>query len=159
MATDKAMRDLLARLLSWEDAHVGFDEAVADMAEHLRGRQVSGLHSPWELLEHLRITQHDILDFSVNPDYQEMSWPKDYWPGSPAPPSPEAWDESVAQFKRDRDALQVLAANPDVELTARIPHGDGQTYVREILLAADHSSYHLGQFVLVRQLLGAWKRQ
>jgi hypothetical protein len=154
---DKAIRDLLARLLAWEDAHVGFDDAVADVPEHVRGRQVSGLHSLWELLEHLRITQHDILDFSVNPDYHEMSWPKDYWPVTPAPPSAEAWDESIVQFKRDRQTLQALAADPAIELTARIPHGDGQTYIRELVLAADHSAYHVGQLVLVRQALGAWK--
>jgi uncharacterized damage-inducible protein DinB len=154
---DKALRDLLGRLLEWEDAHVGFDDAVAGVPEHARGRRVSGLHSAWELLEHMRITQHDILDFSVNPDYEEMSWPQDYWPATPAPPSADAWDESVAQFKRDRRALQALAADQDIDLTARIPHGDGQTYLREIVLAADHSSYHVGQLVLARQLLGAWK--
>jgi hypothetical protein len=154
---DTALRELLARLLEWEDAHAGFDDAVAGVPEHARGRRASGLHSPWELLEHMRITQHDILNFSVNADYQAMSWPKDYWPAAPEPPSADAWDASVAQFKRDRRALQALAADPTIELTARIPHGDGQTYLRELVLAADHSSYHVGQLVLVRQLLGAWK--
>jgi hypothetical protein len=155
---DTPVRDLLSQLLAWEDAHVGFDTAVAGIPEEARGTRVSGMHSPWELLEHLRIAQHDILDFSVNPTYQEMEWPKDYWPSSPQPPSGAAWDESAAQFKRDRAALQELAANPDIDLTARIPHGTGQTYLREILLAADHAAYHVGQLVLVRQLLGAWQR-
>ena len=152
------MRELLARILAWGDAHVGYDDAVADIPEHLRGTQPSGLHSPWELLEHLRITQHDILDFCVNPEYEEMNWPEDYWPASPAPPSAEAWNESIASFTRDRQELQKLAADPAIDLTARIPHGNGQTYGREILLVADHSAYHVGQLVLVRQLLGAWKR-
>ena len=154
----EAMRELLAKLLAWSDAHVGFDDAVADIPEHLRGTQPSGLHSPWELIEHLRITQHDILDFCLNPDYEEMTWPKDYWPPSPEPPSTAAWNDSIARFTRDREALQKLVADPSIDLIAKIPHGDGQTYGREIVLAADHTSYHVGQLVLVRQLLGAWKR-
>jgi uncharacterized damage-inducible protein DinB len=155
--TDTAVRDLLVKVLSWEDAHVGFEAAVAGIPEHMRGTRVSGLHSPWELVEHLRITQHDILDFCGNKDYEEMEWPRDYWPPTPAPPSPSAWDESVGQFKRDRESLQQMASDPNVELTARIPHGNGQTYMRELMLVADHSAYHVGQLVLVRQLLGIWK--
>jgi uncharacterized damage-inducible protein DinB len=152
------MRELLAKLVGWSEAHVAFDDAVAGIPESLRGTQPSGLHSPWELLEHLRITQHDILDFCVNPNYEKMHWPQDYWPSSAAPASAAAWDDSIAQFKRDRDALQKLALDPAVDLTARIPHGQGQTYAREIVLVADHTAYHVGQLVLVRQLLGAWKR-
>ena len=155
--TDIAVRDLLAKVVAWEDGHVGFDKAVAGVPEHMRGTQVSGLHSPWELVEHLRITQHDILDFCRNKDYEEMEWPRDYWPPTPAPPSPSAWDESVGQFKRDRESLQQMASDPNLDLTARIPHGNGQTYMRELVLAADHSAYHIGQLVLVRQLLGIWK--
>jgi hypothetical protein len=156
--TDTAIRQLLVSLLAWEDAHVGFDDAVAGIPEDQRGAQPSGLHSPWELVEHLRITQHDILDFSVNPGYEELTWPQDYWPSTPGPSSASAWDGSVAQFKRDRAALQALAADPAVVLTATIPHGDGQTYLREILLAADHAAYHIGQLIIVRQMLGLWKR-
>jgi hypothetical protein len=156
--TDTVARKLLASLLAWEDAHVGFDDAVAGIPADMRGAQVSGLHSPWELVEHLRITQHDILNFSVNPGYEELKWPQDYWPSTPAPASAAAWDDSVAQFGLDREALQKLAADPAVELTAKIPHGDGQTYLREIVLAADHAAYHVGQLVLVRQVLGIWKR-
>jgi hypothetical protein len=155
--TDTAVRDLLVKVLSWEDAHVGFEAAVAGIPELMRGTRVSGLHSPWELVEHLRITQHDILDFCGNKEYEEMEWPRGYWPPTPAPPSPSAWDESVAQFKRDRESLQQMASDPNVELTARIPHGNGQTYMRELVLVADHSAYHVGQLVLVRQLLGIWK--
>jgi uncharacterized damage-inducible protein DinB len=156
--TDTAVRDLLVKLLGWEDAHVGFDDAVARIPERMRGTQVSGLHSPWELVEHLRITQHDILDFCLNSDYKEKDWPQDYWPATPAPPSSSAWDKSIAQFRRDREALQKLAANPDLNLEDTIRHGEGQTYMRELVLAADHAAYHVGQLVMVRQLLGIWKR-
>jgi uncharacterized damage-inducible protein DinB len=156
--TDTAVRDLLVKLLGWEDAHVGFDDAVARIPEHMRGTQVSGLHSAWELVEHLRLTQHDILDFCRNSDYEEKDWPQDYWPATPAPPSSSAWDKSIAQFRRDREALQKLAANPDLNLEDTIRHGEGQTYMRELVLAADHAAYHVGQLVMVRQLLGIWKR-
>jgi hypothetical protein len=156
--TDPAVRKLLVNLLAWEDAHVGFDDAVAGIPVDKRGTKPPGLHSLWELVEHLRITQHDILDFSLNPGYQELKWPQDYWPSTPAPSSAAAWDDSVAHFRLDRESLQKLAADPAVELTAKIPHGDGQTYLREIVLAADHAAYHVGQLVLVRQVLGIWQR-
>jgi hypothetical protein len=152
------LRDQLAKLLIWDDAHVSFDKAVADIPAKLRGKQPSGApYSPWQLLEHLRLTQHDILDFCRNPNYEELDWPDDYWPSSAAPPSVHAWDDSVRQFREDRKALQDLARNPDVNLDARIPHGDGQTYLREIVLAADHAAYHIGQLVVIRRLLGIWK--
>jgi hypothetical protein len=158
MTDEKALRALLRQLLDWEGAHVGFETAVAGIPPKLRGtRPPRGPHSPWQLLEHLRLTQFDILDFCVNPDYEERKWPDDYWPPSVAPSSKAAWEESIAQFLRDRRALQKLAADPKVELTARIPHGSGQTYLRELVLVADHTAYHVGQLVLVRQLLGIWK--
>jgi uncharacterized damage-inducible protein DinB len=157
MTTDAQLRQQLARLLDWEDAHVGFDAAVAGIPEHVRGTEVSGLHSPWQLLEHLRRTQRDILEFCRNPDYQELEWPDDYWPPAPAPPSPAAWDESVEEFRQDRSALQRLAADPEVDLGATIPHGTGQTYLRELLLVADHTSHHVGQLITTRRLLGVWK--
>jgi hypothetical protein len=147
----------LVKLLSWEDAHVGFDAAVADLPPALRGTAPAGLpYSPWQLLEHLRITQHDILDFCRNPGYQEMSWPKDYWPRDAAPPSLSAWNESIEQFRHDRSALEALAGDPAIDLEARISHGSGQTYLRELLLVADHTAYHLGELIVVRRLLGAW---
>jgi len=154
--TDSQLRQQLARLLDWEDAHAGFDAAIADLPEQVRGTQVSGLHSPWQLLEHLRRTQNDILEFCRNPDYQELEWPDDYWPPTPGPPTAAAWDESVEELRRDRRALQQLAGDPDVDLGAAIPHGAGQTYLRELLLVADHTAYHLGQLIVVRQLLGVW---
>jgi len=158
MAVDAAVRELLSKMLGWEDAHVGFDPAVANIAPDQQGKRPPGLpYSPWQLVEHLRRAQHDILDFCINPKYIELNWPDDYWPTSPAPPSAAAWDESLKTFRRDRQALQELAADPAIDLTARIPHGDGQTYLREIVLAADHVAYHVGQLVAVRRLLGIWK--
>lgn len=157
--TETVSREQVARLLSWEDAHAGFDAAVADLPPADRGRQPAGLpYSPWQLVEHLRITQHDILDFCRNPAYVELKWPDDYWPSSPSPATPKAWDESIREFQRDRAALQELARDPTVALEARIPHGTGQTYLRELLLAADHAAYHIGELIVVRRLLGAWPR-
>lgn len=155
---DLSLRDFLARLLTWEDAHVGFDVAMAGIPADARGKQPAGVpYSPWQLLEHLRRTQRDILEFCRNPDYQELKWPEDYWPPSAVPPSPAAWDESVEQFRQDRKALQQLAADPKTDLAAKIPHGSGQTYLRELVLVADHTAYHVGQLILVRRLLGIWK--
>ncbi len=153
---DQTVRDFVAQLLAWEDAHVGFDTAVAGIPEHDRGTR-AGAHSPWELVEHIRLAQHDILDFSRNSDYKEMEWPKDYWPPTPAPPSPAAWDESLATVRREREALKQMALDASIDLTRKIPHGNGQTYLRELLLVADHTAYHVGQLVMVRQSLGIWK--
>jgi len=159
MNSDALVRELLGRLLAWEDAHVGFDTAIADLPLDHRGIQPAGLpYSPWQLLEHLRRAQRDILEFCRNPDYQELTFPDNYWPSSKALPSPAEWDESVRQFREDREALQQLAKDPNVDLATRIPHGNGQTYLRELVLAADHAAYHIGQLVVVRRLLGNWKR-
>jgi len=158
MAVDAAVRELLSKMLAWEEAHVGFDAAVADIPADMQSKQPAALpYSPWQLLEHLRRAQHDILTFCQDANYKALNWPAYYWPASPAPPSAAAWNESVKAFTRDRQALQRLAADPKVDLMAKIPHGDGQTYLREILLAADHTAYHVGQLVLVRRLLGIWK--
>lgn len=157
MSANDPIRTHVARLLDWGEAHATFDKAVDGVPPAYRGRVPGGLpYSPWQLLEHLRIAQHDLLDFCVNADYREMSWPDDYWPTSPAPPSDAAWDESIAAFRADRDALKALAADPSLDLTAEIPHGSGQTYLREILLAADHNAYHVGELVVTRRLLGIW---
>jgi len=153
---DQSVREVIAKLLEWEDAHAGFDAAVAGVPEEYRGTR-AGAHSPWELLEHMRLAQHDILDFSRNSAYQEMEWPKDYWPESPAPPSATAWDASVAAFRRDREALKQMALDTSLDLMQKIPQGTGQTYLRELVLTADHTAYHVGQLVTVRKLLGIWK--
>lgn len=155
--TSAALRELLARSLAWADAHVAFEKAVRDMPEKLRGTRPEGWpHSAWELLEHLRLVQYDILDFCRNPNYVELQWPDDYWPKSPAPPSREAWDKSVDQYVRDRTELQALVADPATDLFAPIPHGSGQTILREVVLVVDHTAYHVGQLIMVRRALGAW---
>ncbi len=151
------VREQLRRSLEWEDAHVSFDTAVAGMPVSLRARRPRRIpYSAWQLLEHLRITQHDILQFCRDPHYRELAWPDDYWPSSPEPPSAIAWNGSIRRFRKDRRALQHLAMDPAVKLAARIPHGSGQTYLRELVLAADHAAYHVGELVLIRRLLGCW---
>ncbi|MGH7712517.1 MAG: DinB family protein [Gemmatimonadaceae bacterium] len=143
--------------LAWQDAHATFDDAVAGVSPEVRGLKAQGIpYSPWQLLEHIRRTQHDILDFCVNPAYEEMHWPDDYWPTSAEPPTPNAWDESITAFRKDVAALQQLAADPGRDLFAKIPHGSGQTYLRELILVLDHNAYHVGQMVLLRRALGAW---
>ena len=156
MAPDSAVREVLARSLGWSDAHVSFDDAVRGLPEHLRGVRPAGLpHSPWELVEHIRLAQRDILHFCVAPEYAEMEWPSGYWPSSPEPPSAEVWERTIAAVREDRESLRRLARDT-ADLTAVTPHGTDQTYLRELLLVADHTAYHVGQVVLVRQLLGAW---
>ena len=151
-----ALREHLAKILSWHDAHADVDTALEGIPPGVRGTAPQGLpYSAWQLLEHLRITQHDILDFCVNPEYRELRWPDDYWPGA-APPDEAAWNASVAAYRRDREALTRLVRDPTTNLFARVPHGEGQTYLRELLLVADHAAYHAGQLVLVRRLLGIW---
>ena len=158
MNESTALRDQLARLLDWEDAHVDFDNALDGVPPDKRGARAGGFeHSPWQLLEHIRTAQEDILDFCVNSAYQHtMKWPEDYWPTDPAPPSEEAWTDSIASCVRSREALKRLAREID-DLTSRVPTGEGpQTYLRAILLAADHAAYHVGQIVAVRRALGVW---
>jgi uncharacterized damage-inducible protein DinB len=151
------LRDHLVRFLAWEDAHVGLDAAIDGLPDDLRGQQPAGLpYSPWQLVEHIRRTQHDILEFCRNPAYEEISWPDDYWPSGASPSSAAAWDESIEAYHRDLEALQALAADPARDLMARIPHGSGQTYLRELLLVADHTAHHVGQLIVVRRLLGNW---
>ena len=155
--TDRAIRDHLVRLLDWEEAHVGFDKAIAGIPADTRGAQAPGFeHSPWQLLEHLRLGQEDILDFCVNARYEHtMKWPDDYWPAA-APADDAAWNSSIAAFTRSREGLKALARDVD-DLTARVPTGTAkQTYLRAILLAADHAAYHVGQLVAVRRALGIW---
>jgi len=156
--SNDALRALLSRVLDWEDAHAGFDAAVEGIPQEFRGARPKGApHSPWQLLEHLRICQRDIVEFCRHPGYVELKF-EDYWPPGVAPPTEAAWDESVVAFRRDRDALKALAADPDMDLFAAIPHGTGQTCLRELLLVADHNAYHVGQLVLLRRLLGVWPR-
>lgn len=157
-ATDSDLRQHVLTLLKGGNAHATFDDAVKNFPPELRGKKPKGAeHSAWQLLEHLRIAQWDILEFSRDPKHQSPDWPSGYWPAKPAPPDEKAWDKSVRAFRRDLKELSEMVADESIDLFARIPHGDGQTVVREALLAADHNAYHIGQLVLVRRLLGAWK--
>lgn len=158
MAEDKALREHLVKLLKGGDAHVTFENAIKDFPAELRGERLKGAeHSAWEVLEHLRIAQADILDFSINPQYKELEWPKEYWPETSAPPDAQAWDESVRAFEKDLKAMCALVENEKTDLFAKIPHGSGQTILREALVVADHNGYHLGEMVVLRRILGAWK--
>jgi uncharacterized damage-inducible protein DinB len=153
-----AVRDHLVRALAWEDAHVGLDTALKGIPAGRRGARAAGFdHSCWQLLQHIRLAQDDILDFCVSGTYTHaMTWPDDYWPGKPAPPSPKAWSASITACTRARKRLQQLARDvPD--LTAPVPTGDRtQTYLRALLLVIDHTAYHVGQIVAVRRALGIW---
>jgi uncharacterized damage-inducible protein DinB len=154
-----ALRDHVVRVLDWEEAHVGFDKAVDGIPRDKRGALASGFeHSPWQLLEHMRIAQEDILDFCVSANYEHrMKWPDDYWPKTATPPNGRAWTDSIASYRRSRDDLKQLARQVE-DLTATVPTGKGtQTYLRAILLVADHNAYHVGQLVAVRRALGMWK--
>jgi hypothetical protein len=154
----KQLREHLIYLLNGGGAHARFDDVIKDMPEEFRGAKPSGLpHTAWMLLEHLRLAQWDIIEFSRNSKYKSPDWPKDYWPKTEVPPSAPAWNKSVQQFRKDLKSMQDLVANPKTDLYARIPWGDGQTILREALLLADHNAYHLGQLVDMRRLLGAWK--
>jgi hypothetical protein len=158
MSQDASLREHLITLLTGGNAHATFDAAVKNFPAELRGKRPKGAeHSPWQLLEHLRIAQWDILEFSRDAKHKSPEWPEEYWPKSPAPPDDKAWDKSVRAFRKDLKALSELVSDEKTDLFAKIPHGDGQTILREALLTADHNAYHIGQLVLARKLLGAWK--
>ena len=155
--SDRALREHVAALLGWEDAHAGVRLAVEGVPQNQWTARAAGLpHSLWQLLEHIRLAQHDILDFCRNPNYVQPNWPDDYWPGDAELPAAEAVAASLSAYLADLKALTELAGNPGVDLFARIPHGTGQTYLRELFLVADHTSYHVGQMVDVRRTLGIW---
>jgi hypothetical protein len=156
--SDQAVRKQLVETLKGGGAHATFDVAVDSLPAKLQGQTPKGMpHSPWMLLEHLRIAQADILDFCVNPKYFAPKWPEGYWPTTPAPPNDKAWDKSVAAFRKYLKTMQDLVRNPKTDLVAKIPWGEGQTILREALLVADHNAYHVAQIIDVRRLLGVWK--
>lgn len=154
---DQSLREHLIYLLSGGGAHAKFEDVVKGVPPRLRGKKPAKLpHSPWMLLEHLRLAQWDILEFSRNSRHVSPDWPEGYWPKTQTPPSPAAWNKSIREFRRDLKAMQDLVADRATDLHAPIPWGDGQTILREALLVADHNAYHLGQFLDLRRLLGAW---
>ena len=152
------LREHLLWLLRGGHAHIGFEDAVADFPADLRGLMPVGIpHTPWRLLEHMRIAQWDILEFSRRRDHVSPEFPTGYWPTQDVPPDNEAWDDSIAAFQKDAGEFQSLVEDPDHDLFAPFPWGDGQTLLREALLLADHNAYHLGQLVTVRRALGGWR--
>lgn len=153
-----ALRQHVLDLLRGGNAHADFEAAVADFPSQLRGKKPKGAeHTAWQLLEHLRIGQWDILEFSRDPKHVSPKWPDGYWPKTEAPPTPGAWNNSIRSFRADLKAMARLVSEEKNDLFARIPHGQGQTLLREALLVADHNAYHIGQLVLLRRLLGSWK--
>lgn len=157
----KPLREQLLALLRGGQAHVTFDDAIADFPEELRGVIPKNLeHSAWQILEHLRIAQRDILNFCAPPTggYQPMQWPDDYWPKSPEPPGPHAWDQSIAAVRKDLERFEALLLKPDADLYKPFRWGEGQNLLREALLIADHNAYHLGEFIALRRLLGIWNK-
>ena len=158
MAESDALRQHLLDLLRGRNAHADFDTSLTDFPSRLRGVKPPGApHTAWQLLEHMRIAQLDILEFSRSAKHKSPAWPEGYWPKGEAPPNAAAWNNSLRSFRADLKAMAKLVADKKTDLFARIPHGAGQTILRETLLIADHNSYHLGQIVLLRRLLGTWK--
>jgi len=154
---DDPIRDQVVALLKGGQAHVTFDDAVKDFPAKQRGVKPNGMpYTAWQLLEHIRIAQWDILEFSRDSKHTSPKWPEGYWPETEKPPSDAAWDKSIAAVKRSLLEMQNLINDPKTDLNAKIPHGTGQTILREALLMADHNAYHVGQLVMVRRLLGAW---
>jgi hypothetical protein len=151
------VREQVLALLESGNAHVSFDKVLKNFPAKQRGVKPEGApHTAWQLMEHMRIAQWDILEFSRNSKHVSPEFPGGYWPETEKPPSEEAWKKSIASFEKDLKAMQQLVEDPKTDLYARIPHGTGQNIFREALLVADHNAYHLGQLVLLRRLLGAW---
>jgi hypothetical protein len=159
MNKEAALRKHLVGLLGGKGAHVAFEEAVGDFPAHLRGKRSNGSpYTAWQILEHIRIGQWDILEFSRNKNHVSPEYPDGYWPDGEAPSDDGAWDRSVLDFHRDLKEMQDLVSDPATDLYARIPHGTGQDILREALLVADHNAYHLGQLVMLRKMLGSWPK-
>lgn len=154
----KALRQHLLYVLGGGGAHLSFVETISNFPAKLRGVRPAKLpYTVWRILEHMRIAQWDILDFCRNPKYAPLDFPSGYWPRGDSPPDSRAWAKSVRDFQADLTAIQKLVANPRTDLLAALPHGEGQTILREALLVADHNAYHLGQLLILRRLLGTWK--
>ena len=158
MASTASWQEIVASTLDWDQAHITLEGALKGLTAEQRGKRPDGYpHSVWELLEHIRIAQHDLLDFLRNPSYVHvLEWPGGYWPATSAPASDDAWRESLEALQHDRSEMKDFVTGGTVDLASAIPHGTGQTYLRTMLVAVDHAAYHLGQIVDVRRLIGAW---
>jgi hypothetical protein len=157
MKNEEALRQQVAKMLDWGEAHVDFDKALSHMPFKEQGRLAPGLpYSAWQLLEHMRIALWDILEFSLGSQHKSPKWPEGYWPATVAPPDDKAWKQSVDSFLGDLEGMRKLIIDPASDLFQPLAHGTGQTLLREALLVADHNAYHLGQLVLVRKALSAW---
>lgn len=157
MSSEKSLRDHLLNLLDGKGTHASFEHAISDLPPIIRGKKAPAMpYTIWELVEHMRIAQWDILEFSRNPDHASPRWPDGYWPKHRTPEDDPVWRKSVDAFRSDLGAMKTLVKDPSTDLFRPIPHGDGQTILREALLVADHNAYHLGQIVLIRKLLKAW---
>jgi len=160
MPTDPnpSLRQHLLYLLKDGGAHARFEDAIKGFPAKLRGQKVPNFpHTAWALLEHMRVAQWDILEFSRNPKHKSPKWPQGYWPNADAPPRAGAWTKSVATFRQDLKEMESLIMNPKTDLYAPLPWGDGQTILREAMLIADHNAYHIGELVMLRRMLGAWE--
>lgn len=160
MTLDSQLRQQLADLLRDGNAHMPFAEAVADFPiDRINDRPANVPYSYWHLIEHLRITQRDILDYLADPNYQEMEWPKDYWPAPDATTDQAGWDASIAGFEADLSQLIVLVQDPASDLTAPVPSNPDHTVLREILIIADHNAYHVGELAILRQTDNTWGKE
>lgn len=158
MKKQKSLPDHLVELLEGGHAHITFDDTVKNWPAELQGVRPEGaVHSPWEVLEHMRIAQRDILEFTRNPKHVSPEWPAGYWPKTQAPPDAKAWTNSIKSFRADLEAMIKIVQNKKTDFLAPLAHGDGQTVLREAMLVADHNAYHLGELLLLRRLVGAWK--
>jgi hypothetical protein len=160
MSKESHIQEELIGLLKSGHAHMSLGEAAKDFPdEHMNTIFPNGTYSAWDLLEHIRITQWDILDFIRNPNYKEISWPDGYWPPTDKKATKKEWENTIVQFEKDNLALQQLVKDPKTDLYVKIPHGDGQTIFREILVVGDHNSYHIGEFAIMRQVMNTWGKK
>jgi len=158
MSHDKTLREQLVKTIDWNEAHADFHAVVNDFPAELRGRKPDGFpYSAWQLLEHIRLALWDILEFSRDARHKSPKWPEGYWPNTAEPPSKDSWDKSVKAVTEHLDAMRKLITDPARDLFGPLPHGTGQTLLRQALLVGDHNAYHLGQLVLLRKVLGTWK--
>jgi uncharacterized damage-inducible protein DinB len=150
------LRQALRELLTGNSAHISFEKAVANIRPEWRTHRAPGRHSVWQLVEHIRVAQEDILRYTLDPSWVSPEWPEGYWPENRSDLSETSWSDSLSRYGADLEELLALLENPEIDLGAAIPHGEGRTYVRQLLLVADHTAYHTGQIVSLRRSLGDW---